>query len=62
MVGDNEESDLKGAKAAGWDTILVKTGVTKHDCEFATINADSLHQGIDMYLKWVGEQVIERKG
>jgi len=27
MVGDNIESDIKGANAAGWRTILVRTGV-----------------------------------
>ena len=29
MVGDNPKSDIRGAKAAGWKTILVETGVFK---------------------------------
>ena len=27
MIGDNPESDIAGGNAAGWKTILVKTGV-----------------------------------
>ena len=27
MIGDNPSSDIKGGKDAGWNTILVKTGV-----------------------------------
>ena len=27
MIGDNPESDIKGANAAGWTSILVKTGI-----------------------------------
>ncbi len=27
MIGDSLESDIKGPKKVGWDTILVKTGV-----------------------------------
>lgn len=30
MIGDNEETDIKGAKNFGWESILVLTGVTKH--------------------------------
>ena len=31
MVGDNEATDIIGAHRVGWESIMVKTGVTKHD-------------------------------
>lgn len=31
MVGDNPESDIRGANLHGWDSILVRTGVYKDD-------------------------------
>ena len=29
MIGDNPESDIKGAIEVGWKSILVRTGVHK---------------------------------
>ena len=31
MIGDNPESDIAGANAKNWTSILVKTGVFKPD-------------------------------
>lgn len=31
MIGDNPESDIAGGNAAGWTTILVRSGVFKAD-------------------------------
>jgi ribonucleotide monophosphatase NagD (HAD superfamily) len=31
MIGDNPLSDIAGGNAAGWTTILVKSGVFKAD-------------------------------
>jgi len=31
MVGDNPQSDIAGANAYGWQSILVKTGVFRGD-------------------------------
>ena len=42
MVGDNIESDIIGPSELGWDTILVKSGVTKDDHHLATINAEHI--------------------
>lgn len=42
MIGDNEGSDILGAYHSGWDSILVKTGVAKHDSKYATVNASNI--------------------
>jgi len=34
MIGDNPKSDIRGGNAAGWITILVKTGVFHHSEEY----------------------------
>jgi ribonucleotide monophosphatase NagD (HAD superfamily) len=31
MIGDNPESDIQGARRAGWSSILVHTGVYSPD-------------------------------
>lgn len=31
MVGDNPESDIKGANDNGWESVLLRTGVYKDD-------------------------------
>jgi ribonucleotide monophosphatase NagD (HAD superfamily) len=31
MIGDNPKSDIRGGNAAGWKTILLRTGVFKGD-------------------------------
>lgn len=49
MVGDNESTDILGAHHAGWESILVKSGVTKHDSEIATHNCDTLKEGFAKY-------------
>ena len=43
MVGDNLQSDIEGAVRAGWDSILVKTGVETKDSLIATVNADNVY-------------------
>jgi len=30
MIGDNEDTDIKGAYNFGWESILVLIGVSKH--------------------------------
>lgn len=56
MVGDNEDTDILGAYNYGWDSILVKTGVTKHDSPMATHNCEKLMEGLRKYYptieKW----------
>ena len=49
MVGDNEATDIIGAHKAGWESIMVKTGVTKHDSQYATHNCDTLLEGFHKY-------------
>jgi ribonucleotide monophosphatase NagD (HAD superfamily) len=50
MIGDNVEADIIGPLELGWDTILVKTGVNKHDHPHSTINSDNILDGVKMYL------------
>jgi len=30
MIGDNPKSDIRGSNKAGWESILVKTGIFKN--------------------------------
>ena len=49
MIGDNEATDIKGAHNAGWESILVKTGVTQHDSQLATHNCMTVLEGLAKY-------------
>lgn len=42
MIGDNEETDIKGAKNYGWESILVLSGVSKKSTGLATHTVSSL--------------------
>jgi ribonucleotide monophosphatase NagD (HAD superfamily) len=46
MIGDNEYTDIVGAYNAGWDSILVRSGVTFHESKIATVNAMSIFEGL----------------
>lgn len=50
MIGDNVEADIIGPLELGWDTILVKTGVNKHDHPHSTINSENIFDGVKQYL------------
>ncbi len=52
MVGDNPEVDVEGAVNAGWDGILLKSGVAKKDSSQAAVNCTNLLTGIQEYLKY----------
>ena len=43
MIGDNPESDISGANAVGWTSILVKTGVFKADARTSKDGNDTKH-------------------
>ena len=57
MIGDNIESDIIGPVELGWDTILVKSGVSKVEHHLATINAEHIEEGVEKYM----EREKERK-
>lgn len=40
MIGDNPNSDIAGANAKGWTSILVKTGVFKEDDPENSVNGN----------------------
>ena len=46
MIGDNPEIDIDGAVNAGWDAILLKSGVATHDLPTAKVNTTNLLSGI----------------
>ena len=50
MIGDNEHSDIIGAYNAGWDSILVRSGVTYHESKIATVNAMGIYEGLEKYF------------
>lgn len=56
MVGDNPESDIAGANAAGWKSILVHTGV--YDPRRGTPSHQPTHQAEDVAeaVRWALEQ------
>ena len=53
MLGDNEATDIVGAEKVGWDSVLVRTGVTKHESKIATHTVDTLPEALAKYgLMW----------
>ena len=59
MVGDNPASDILGAQRAGWESILVRTGVfVGKNCDPpATKVADDVLEGVVWALRESGERV-----
>lgn len=49
MVGDNEDTDILGAYNYGWESILVKTGVSEEVSEKANYTCDTLLEGLSKY-------------
>lgn len=53
MLGDNEATDIKGADRVGWESVLITTGVTKHESKIATYTVSSLPEALAKYgLMW----------
>jgi HAD superfamily hydrolase (TIGR01456 family) len=54
MIGDNPASDIAGAVAYGWDSVLVRTGVYKNESKIAaqpTSVQDSVIEAVDFGLQ-----------
>jgi len=51
MIGDNPQIDIEGAVNAGWDGILLKSGVATCDMAKAKVNTTNLLEGIKEYLQ-----------
>lgn len=49
MLGDNEATDIVGANKVGWESVLVRTGVTKHESKIATHTVDTLPEALAKY-------------
>lgn len=52
MVGDNEESDIRGGNMAGWTTILVETGVFNGDVEKLKYKPEHIAKNVLDAVKW----------
>lgn len=67
MVGDNPASDIAGANAFGWESILVKTGVfrreKREDAEHVpTVVAEDVWEGVKWALEREGEgEAVSRR-
>ena len=59
MVGDNPESDIAGANAFGWESLLVKTGVYKDGvpAHKPTRIVENVEEGV----KWAIQRELERQ-
>lgn len=61
MVGDNPESDIAGANAAGWSSVLVHTGV--YDPQQGPPAHEPTHQARDVEeaVKWAIERELSKR-
>lgn len=52
-VGDNPESDIKGANLQNWESILVQTGLHKENCQInkAKHVCKDISEAIEIILK-----------
>lgn len=55
MIGDNPASDLAGADAYGWDTILVRTGVY-NDGDSLTVQPQAITDDVLQAVEWAMAQ------
>lgn len=46
MIGDNIDTDIEGAFNYGWKSVLVQTGVSKHNTEKANHFCGNLQQAV----------------
>ena len=55
MVGDNPLTDIKGANAAGWVSVLVRTGMYQDgDDHTADVVVDTVTEAVDWILEQEG--------
>jgi len=58
MIGDNPESDIAGANAAGWSSVLVRTGVYDPENGPPTHAPTHVAEDVEEAVRWA----IEREG
>lgn len=61
MVGDNPESDIAGANAAGWSSILVRTGVYDPRRGAPTHKPTHEAEDVEEAVKWAIQREIDRQ-
>ena len=54
MIGDNPEGDIVGANNAGWNSVLVRSGIFSeengHDAHNPTVIMDDVQQSVDWII------------
>ncbi|KAM5543342.1 hypothetical protein V8D89_003216 [Ganoderma adspersum] len=61
MVGDNPESDIAGANAAGWPSVLVKTGVYEPARGPPTHEPTYIAEDVEEAVRWAIDREMGRK-
>lgn len=62
MVGDNPESDIRGANLHGWDSILVRTGVYKDDHGEPKYKPTTIVDNVLAGVQWAIDREAKRGG
>ncbi|KAF8906463.1 HAD-hyrolase-like-domain-containing protein [Gymnopilus junonius] len=58
MIGDNPESDVAGANAAGWSSILVKTGVYDPSDGPPSHSPAHIAEDVEEAVKWAIQREV----
>ncbi|RPD54179.1 HAD hydrolase [Lentinus tigrinus ALCF2SS1-7] len=61
MVGDNPESDIAGANAAGWPSVLVKTGVYEEARGPPTHTPTYIAEDVEEAVRWAIDREMKQK-
>ena len=60
LLSDNPESDIAGANAKGWSSVLVKTGVYNPDHGPPTHEPTHIADNVEEAVRWAIEREAER--
>jgi len=61
MVGDNPESDIAGANAAGWASVLVRTGVYDPQQGPPTHVPTQEVEDVEEAVRWAIDQELKKR-
>lgn len=62
LLLDNPESDIAGANAAGWNSILVRTGVYDPDQGLPTHIPTREVEDVEEAVRWAIDNEFEKRG
>ncbi|KAH8119510.1 HAD hydrolase [Phellopilus nigrolimitatus] len=60
MIGDNPESDIAGANAKGWSSVLVNTGVYDPKCGPPAHEPSHIAQDVEQAVRWAIDREFAR--